>query len=99
MVTRRDVGDGGRSASICYFTPAGAEQAKTAEDLGVALGDDRIEASEAGRRAATGWFERPLLTNPDRAAGAPAVLWQTFQSGNPLPDPRCPGSSPTISSS
>ena len=37
------------SAAICYFTTPAPEQAKTAEDLDVALGDDRIEPRKPAR--------------------------------------------------
>ncbi|MFX4470357.1 short-chain fatty acid transporter, partial [Acinetobacter baumannii] len=49
------------SAAICYFTPPAPEQAKTAEDLDVALGDDRIEPRKPARPG--DWLEfSPLLT-------------------------------------
>ncbi|QOZ37890.1 short-chain fatty acid transporter [Bradyrhizobium sp. CCBAU 53421] len=70
------------SAAICYFTTPAAEQAKTAEDLGVALGDDRIEARKPARPG--DWLEfSPLLTILIALLAA-GWLWQTFQSGNPL---------------
>uniref|UniRef100_A0A973WKP7 Short-chain fatty acid transporter n=2 Tax=Bradyrhizobium quebecense TaxID=2748629 RepID=A0A973WKP7_9BRAD len=70
------------SAAICYFTTPAPEQAKTAEDLGVALGDDRIEARKPARPG--DWLEfSPLLTILIALLAA-GWLWQTFQSGNPL---------------
>ncbi|MGY3587658.1 hypothetical protein ACVIF9_006335 [Bradyrhizobium sp. USDA 4350] len=70
------------SATICYFTTPAPEQAKTAEDLGVALGDDRIEARKPARPG--DWLEfSPLLTILIALLAA-GWLWQTFQSGNPL---------------
>lgn len=70
------------SAAICYFTTPAAEQAKTAEDLGVALDDDRIEARKPARPG--DWLEfSPLLTILIALLAA-GWLWQTFQSGNPL---------------
>lgn len=70
------------SAVICYFTTPAPEQAKTAEDLGVALGDDRIEPRKSARPG--DWLEfSPLLTILIAALAA-GWLWQTFQSGNPL---------------
>lgn len=70
------------SAAICYFTTPAPEQAKTATDLGVALGDDRIEAKKPARPG--DWLEfSPLLTILIALLAA-GWLWQTFQSGNPL---------------
>ncbi|MGY4472797.1 short-chain fatty acids transporter [Bradyrhizobium sp. USDA 3364] len=70
------------SAAICYFTTPAPEQAKTAKDLGVALGDDRIEVRKPARPG--DWLEfSPLLTILIAVLAA-GWLWQTFQSGNPL---------------
>ncbi|OKO82655.1 TIGR00366 family protein [Bradyrhizobium sp. NAS96.2] len=70
------------SAAICYFTTPAAERAKTAEDLGVALDNDRIEARKPARPG--DWLEfSPLLTILIALLAA-GWLWQTFQSGNPL---------------
>lgn len=70
------------SAAICYFTTPAPQEAKTAEDLGVALGDDRIEPKKPARPG--DWLEfSPILTILI-ALLACGWLWQTFRSGNPL---------------
>jgi len=70
------------SAMICYFTTPAPEQARTAEDLGVALGDDRIEPKKPARPG--DWLEYSPILTILIALLACGWLWQTFQSGNPL---------------
>lgn len=70
------------SAAICYFTTPQARDARTAEDLGVALDDDRIEQKKPARPGDYLEFS-PVLTILVVLLAC-GWLWQTFRSGNPL---------------
>lgn len=70
------------SAVICYFTAPRPGAEKTAQDLGVALDVDRIEAKRPTRPGDFLEFS-PILTILVVVL-ALGWLWQTFSSGNPL---------------
>lgn len=70
------------SAVICYLTAPNPMLVRTAEDLGVSLDEDRIEAKKPARPGDFLEFS-PILTILIVVL-ALGWLWQTFQSGNPL---------------
>lgn len=70
------------SAIVCYVTAPSNDKAKTAEDLGVNLSDDKL--SVALRQRPGDYLEfSPLLTLVVLAL-AIGWLWETFKSGNPF---------------
>jgi short-chain fatty acids transporter len=70
------------SAAICYFSAPNPNLVKTAEDLGVSLDSDLIEARKPARPGDFLEFS-PILTIMFVVL-ALGWIWQTFQSGNPL---------------
>lgn len=70
------------SALVCYLTSPSDSQVKTAQDLGIDLGEDSLPALK--RQRPGDYFEfSPILTLVVLAL-ASGWLWETFKSGNPL---------------
>lgn len=70
------------SAAICYFSTPTDPAAKTAQDLGVSLTDDKPDELKRSRPGDYLEFS-PILTLLIVALAA-GWLWDTFKSGNPL---------------
>jgi short-chain fatty acids transporter len=70
------------SAIICYATAPSAARTKTAADLGITLGNDRIEVKKPARPG--DYIEHSPILTILIAVLALGWIWQTFRSGNPL---------------
>lgn len=70
------------SAAICFFTAPPPGKIKTAQDLGVALDADKVDAAKPSRPGDLLEFSPILTILIVLLAGG--WFWMTFKSGNPL---------------